>query len=701
MACCLSLELLEQAGQQTRISPALLGLVMVALLIAYLLYQLYAPMVALAYPRLDPVNGSIGQAQAQIFSYFLGHSLVCGGLAVLAGALRTLFTELAAADGEFGPPISTTTLLELCGGLAVCLTGQALFVSTTRWRIDRLRLSAAGIIAVLALVLAHLPALVTLLMLLAVCAGVLRLEDRRERRSAGRGTLRIWQWRPAVRFTGRDHELSGFELLFDVMAAFAFAQTDVLVLRDQTPEGALRGLLVLAMLWGCWMTYVWAANTADADAGTIRSCHVFALAGLVFLGLALPRAYVEPGLNLRVLVFLFAYLLTRCASACALWAIRGRGAGWQPPLVAVGSAATAVLIAVSTQMPQHQRIGLWLSGLGCEALAAYLFTRRWWVAAPAHLAERFAFIVVIGLDMSLCGMAIQIRGEPIGAPQLILIGLALINATVMWWLYFSTLQAAAEHRLTQADPTVQSAVHKRIAYGHYNWLHLVVLVGMVVFGFALRAIGRDLGPNIWGPRLPGLYCLAMGIGLATFTLALTVMWALQGRRPHGALLAVAAACLAAIPLTTHRRALLRLSLFVALGLTFLAAEARARTTTPTDTKQAAHGDLLARLYDINAPFESLDVDRDGLITWQDFTVHIHAIDDPALAHRAEVAYRALWTAMCEALDTNHDRVITQTEYNTYLAGAEKPSAHARNLPTSPERGPSSADIPHDRTDNGY
>jgi low temperature requirement protein LtrA len=72
-------------------------------------------------------------------------------------------------------------------------------------------------------------------------------------------------WRPALRFTHRDHELSRFELLFDVMAAFAFAQTDVLVLRDQTPEGALRGLLVLAVLWGCWLTYVWAANTADAD----------------------------------------------------------------------------------------------------------------------------------------------------------------------------------------------------------------------------------------------------------------------------------------------------------------------------------------------------------------------------------------------------------------------------------------------------
>ncbi|MGW7461881.1 low temperature requirement protein A [Streptomyces sp. NPDC054797] len=81
------------------------------------------------------------------------------------------------------------------------------------------------------------------------------------------------------------------------------------------------------------------------------------------------------------------------------------------------STATATLIGVSTQVPQRMRIGLWLAGLACEALAAYSFTRRWWVAAPSHIAERFAFIVIIGLDMSLGGMAIQLRGEPIGTPS--------------------------------------------------------------------------------------------------------------------------------------------------------------------------------------------------------------------------------------------------------------------------------------------
>ncbi|MGW2426611.1 hypothetical protein ACWC0C_46985 [Streptomyces sp. NPDC001709] len=94
----------------------------------------------------------------------------------------------------------------------------------------------------------------------------------------------------------------------------------------------------------------------------------------------------------------------------------------------------------------------------------------------------------------------------------------------------------------------------------------------------------------------------------------------------------------------------------------------ARTTAPgADTKEAAQGRSQPPPYDTHATFEALDVDRDGVITWQDFTIHIHTIDDPARALRAEVAYRALWTAVCDAMDTNHDRVITRAEYTAHLA----------------------------------
>src|SRR6202035_5751153 len=64
---------------------------------------------------------------------------------------------------------------------------------------------------------------------------------------------------------------------------------------------------------------------------------------------------------------------------------------------------------------------------------------------------------------------------------------------------------------------------------------------------------------------------------------------------------------------------------------------------------------------------------DGVITWLDFTILLRRINtDPTsaqsdLSYRAEQAYRALWTSMCDAMDLTKDRVITRDEYPPSLA----------------------------------
>ncbi|MGW7461880.1 low temperature requirement protein A [Streptomyces sp. NPDC054797] len=253
-----------------------------------------------------------------------------------------------------------------------------------------------------------------------------------------------------------------------------------------------------------------------------------------------------------------------------------------------------------------------------------------------------------------------------------------MSVTVMWWLYFSLLQPDAEHRLAQTDPAVQRRVHNRLAYGYFNVAHLVVLAGMVAFGFGLRAIARDLGAAptaLWGPRLPGLLAIALGVGLAVFAVGITAMWALQGHRPRAGILAVAVGSLALIPFAVHRACLPALAGFVALSLALLAAEARnplrraaTGTETETDNIYAPPAEPTPL-----ASFELLDADGDGVITWRDFTLLLHRIQsdsataDPTVVHRTEVAYRALWTAMCQAMDTDRGRVITRAEYTAYLA----------------------------------
>jgi hypothetical protein len=336
------------------------------------------------------------------------------------------------------------------------------------------------------------------------------------------------------------------------------------------------------------MTYTWTANTADANAGTLRTLHSFALAGMVFLGMALPRAFGDPGFNDRVQLFLAAYLAIRISSALALRLVLGARAGHRPELVAMASLCTAALLAASTQAPASDRMPLWLLALGFEAGAAIVFTRHWPVNAPGHLAERYGFIVIIGLDMSLGGMGRQMAGEPIGARQLTLIVLALVSSTIMWWLYFDTLGRYAEHAVHRAGHGMHLAhtprpgtsrrqhAHVTTAHVHYNLLHLTVLSGMVSYAFGLREIARSLGEphtSAWGPDLQPLSAVALCAGLAMYAATISVMWMLLRGKPRGGPLAAGAVCVALAPELTGEPDLRALAVLTLVGLALLFSEA--------------------------------------------------------------------------------------------------------------------------------
>jgi low temperature requirement protein LtrA len=581
VACCLSLELLEQAGQAAAITPLMLSVVLAALVIAYLLYQIYAPLAESGRLAMGSATSSLSRKLSlAIIGYVLAYLPIYCGLVVSSSVMRTVLSDMAAApSGGLGPAMGTGELAELYGGIAACLLGQALFSYLSIWRPDWLRIGAALTLLAAIPLVTGLPTPVPLLLLLGLCAGVLAA-DRRLRRGADTtaettalpaspSMARLGRrrgWRPVVRFAGSDHEVSGFELLFDFMVAFAFSQTDVLVVYEDTVSGAVRALLVLAMIWGCWMTYTWTANTADANAGTLRTLHSFALAGMVFLGMALPRAFGEPGFNDRVQLFLAAYLAIRISSALALRLVLGVRAGRRPGLVAMASLCTAALLAVSTRAPASDRAPLWLLALGFEAGAAIAFTRHWPVNAPGHLAERYGFIVIIGLDMSLGGMGRQMAGEPIGAQQLTLIVLALVSSTIMWWLYFDTLGRYAERA---------AHAHVTTAHVHYNLLHLMVLSGMVSYAFGLREIARSLGePHAsgWGPDLQPLSAIALCAGLALYATTISVMWMLLRGKPRGVPLAASAVCVALAPELAGEPDLRALAVLTLVGLALLLSE---------------------------------------------------------------------------------------------------------------------------------
>src|SRR4051812_2600330 len=116
-----------------------------------------------------------------------------------------------------------------------------------------------------------------------------------------------------VRPTGEDESATNFELLFDLVYVFALTQVTGYIAHEHSAEGALQGLLMLALLWWTWCAYTWLGNQARADEGLLRAGMALAMAAMFVVALTIPEAWhdAEGGLDGPV-VLVCGYLVVRC-----------------------------------------------------------------------------------------------------------------------------------------------------------------------------------------------------------------------------------------------------------------------------------------------------------------------------------------------------------------------------------------------------
>ena len=94
-----------------------------------------------------------------------------------------------------------------------------------------------------------------------------------------------------VRSLEREERVTPLELFFDLVFVFAITQVTGFMVANQTPEGLLRGALLLAALWWAWAAYAWLTNTLDPEEGGVRLA-MFASAGtMLIVALATPEAF--------------------------------------------------------------------------------------------------------------------------------------------------------------------------------------------------------------------------------------------------------------------------------------------------------------------------------------------------------------------------------------------------------------------------
>src|SRR6266511_4079267 len=117
----------------------------------------------------------------------------------------------------------------------------------------------------------------------------------------------------------REQRVTPLELFFDLVFVFAITQVTSFLSHSPTGGGLLRALLLLGMLWWAWSAYAWLTNTLDPEEGGVRLPMLAAVAAMLIVSLAAPRAFGDDGV-----IFGVAYLVVG-AVHLVLVGFAGRG----------------------------------------------------------------------------------------------------------------------------------------------------------------------------------------------------------------------------------------------------------------------------------------------------------------------------------------------------------------------------------------
>src|SRR4051794_19153102 len=171
---------------------------------------------------------------------------------------------------------------------------------------------------------------------------------------------------------------------------------------NPTWEGLLKGLLVLAVLWWCWVGYAWLTSVVDPEEGAVRIAIFAAMAAILVAALAVPRAFGSAGL-----VFVVSYGIARLAQIVLLY-IAGRGNDQLRHSVIAGILGSTVigvtLLAIASQLHGSVQIAFWALAIVLDMAGPLFFGVEGWTLVPGHFAERHGLVVLIAIGESIVAL---------------------------------------------------------------------------------------------------------------------------------------------------------------------------------------------------------------------------------------------------------------------------------------------------------
>jgi low temperature requirement protein LtrA len=292
----------------------------------------------------------------------------------------------------------------------------------------------------------------------------------------------------SVTAVDQEHSVTPRELFFDLVFVFAFTQVATLLTNDPTFAGIGRGVLVLGALWWAWTAYAWLTNTLDPEEGAVGAALLVALIAMFVAALVVPNVFDDDGVLFGVC------FLVVIAMHLTLYALAGRGN--RDLLRAVLRLAPWTLLGaaliLAAGFTDGARAWLWLAALVCTYVGAALSGSRGWQLHPTHIAERYGLVLIIALGEAFISIGIGVTGISIGPGEVAAAILGILVATSFWLAYFDFFSIRGEQFLRRLEGPDRIA----LARDAYAYAHFPMIVGIVLFAFAMKTVVGHVGDEL-------------------------------------------------------------------------------------------------------------------------------------------------------------------------------------------------------------
>jgi low temperature requirement protein LtrA len=379
-----------------------------------------------------------------------------------------------------------------------------------------------------------------------------------------------------VERVSEDARVTPIELFFDLVFVFAITQVTALMAGDLTPRGLVRGLLVLALLWWCWVGYAWLANLVRADEGVGRVAMFGAMAAMFVVALSIPEAFDDlPGGLPGPVVIAVAYLAVRLLHQLIFWLAGSGDAALRRQLLRFVPSwlVASSLLLVASQLSGPAQTAAWAAALAGDYLGTLLAgSSGWRLNSAAHFAERHGLILIVALGESIVAIGVGVAELPVSWPIVLGSILGLSLAAALWWAYFDVVALVAERVLRRA----QGEERSRLARDSYSYLHLPMVIGIVLLSLGLKKVleyaGDQTAHDLTDP-LPFVPLAALYGGISLYLFAHVAFRLRNVRSVNVQRVAVALAVLALLPLAARLPALAALGVLTGVMVALIAFEA--------------------------------------------------------------------------------------------------------------------------------